>query len=752
MASVVLTVVGTVISGPIGGAIGGLIGQRIDQAIFGGSGGRTVEGRRLSDLTVQTSSYGEPIARVYGTMRLPGNVVWSSGLKETRSEKTEGGGGKGGGQKVTTVTFTYSSSFAVVLSGREISDVGRIWADGKLLRDSAGKLASGGMLRIYKGTDFQNADPLLEALEGQANVNAFRDLAYVVFDDLELAEYANRIPNLTFEVIADVGGNIALSSVVSDICKLARVPNFDASDLDQMVGGYMIPGPMKSRLAIEELSQIYHFDVVEQENSLLFRKLNRTSDLTIISDDLARSNNRSGSLEKITLTRQQEMDLPREIGLSFIDPDRDYQTGLQRAKRLNVASDIVRQNAYPLVISSDEAKTISEVQLDLAWFGRETVSFILPPKFNDLVPGDIVTLTIGAGTQEYLLQETEISPQGVSCQAVKFSKASLERNAIADSGLIPGQLVENLALSQFFPYDMSTVTGENVSSPLLFWAMSAGVGKWDGSGLFISRDNDQTYTQIDFAGADVTSGVMENILSDGPTAYWDEANELMVRLDNPNHSLSGATAEAVLNGANVAWVGGEIIQFQQATLEMDGSYRLGGLLRGRRGTERLVSGHGSSEVFTLLTPTTVNAVAMKFSDIGQTHQFKTVTAGGKVEDVTPVNHTFGAEVLKPFAPVHAVGTRDGAGSLTLKWIRRSRVGGDWLDNADVPLGELFEKYDIEILNGSTVVRTLTSDIQQVVYPSNLQADDFGSTQPTLDVRITQISDTVGRGWPLTITI
>ncbi len=75
-----------------------------------------------------------------------------------------------------------------------------------------------------------------------------------------------------------------------------------------------------------------------------------------------------------------------------------------------------------------------------------------------------------------------------------------------------------------------------------------------------------------------------------------------------------------------------------------------------------------------------------------------------------------------------------------------------MDNADVPLGELFEKYDIEILNGSTVVRTLTSDIQQVVYPSNLQVDDFGSTQPTLDVRITQISDTVGRGWPLTITI
>ncbi len=750
MASVILTVVGTAIGGPIGGLVGGMVGRQVDLAIFGGTGSRTIEGGRLKDLTVQTSAYGEPIPRIYGTMRLPGNVIWSAGLKESRNEKTEGGGGKGGGQKVTTVTYSYSASFAVALCGRKISDVGRIWADGKLLRDSLGKLAIDGQMRIYNGEKSQNPDPAIEAIEGQGNVNGFNNLAYVVFEDMALGEYANRIPNLTFEVIADPGGTILLSEIVSDICTLSCLPAFDAGDLDQLVDGYMIPGPMKSRAALEELARVYNFDVIEQDDRLIFRGLDRLTDAVIMPDDLIPPSKETA--DKITLTRQQDMELPREIGLSYIDRSRDYQTGHQRARRLNVASDIVRHGSLPLVISSDQAKTISETQLDLAWYGREDAGFTLPHKYSDLAPGDIVTLTVGGTMEDFLLLEMEIGPQGIDCQAKKFSSSRLGRNSVADSGTVPQQQVADLAASRFFALDMPAITGENISSPLLFWAVAAGAGRWDGAGLFISRDNDQSYTQLDFSPTDVISGIVENILSHGPDAYWDMGNEILVRLDNAGHSLSGETADGVLNGANVAWVGGEIIQFQQASLELDGRYRLSGLLRGRRGTERYMDGHVASELFILLTPATISAAGMNFSDIGQTRHFKTVTSGGAVEDAVAEIYSFAAENLKAFSPVHAKGDRDGAGNLTLRWIRRSRVGGDWLDNADVPLGELYEKYDIEIMSGPTVVRTLTSDSPEVVYPAAFQIEDFGSIQANITVNIMQISDVVGRGWPLAVSL
>src|SRR3546814_5954786 len=85
MATLVLTAVGTAIGGPIGGALGGLLGQAIDRDVLFKPKGR--QGPRLTELAVQTSSYGSPIPRLYGTMRVAGSVIWSTDFVETRSEE-----------------------------------------------------------------------------------------------------------------------------------------------------------------------------------------------------------------------------------------------------------------------------------------------------------------------------------------------------------------------------------------------------------------------------------------------------------------------------------------------------------------------------------------------------------------------------------------------------------------------------------------------------------------------------------------
>lgn len=125
MATLVLTTLGTTLGGPIGGALGSIIGQSIDQNLFGPPARR---GPRLGDLDVQTSSYGTPIARIYGRMRVAGTVVWATDLRE---EEVASGGGKG---SPGAINYAYSASFAVALSSRAAQSIGRIWADGKLLR------------------------------------------------------------------------------------------------------------------------------------------------------------------------------------------------------------------------------------------------------------------------------------------------------------------------------------------------------------------------------------------------------------------------------------------------------------------------------------------------------------------------------------------------------------------------------------------------------------------------------------------
>lgn len=171
MATLVLSTVRTALGGPIGGALGSIIGHAIDQNLFGAP---TPRGPRLGDLSIQTSSYGTPIPRIYGQMRVAGTVVWASDLRE---EEIVSGGGKGG---PGALRYAYSASFAVALSSRPAQSIGRIWADGKLLRGSDGLFKAKVKHRFYPGSERQPIDPLIASIEGAGGSPAFRGLALAV--------------------------------------------------------------------------------------------------------------------------------------------------------------------------------------------------------------------------------------------------------------------------------------------------------------------------------------------------------------------------------------------------------------------------------------------------------------------------------------------------------------------------------------------------------------------------------------------
>lgn len=117
MATLVLSTVGTLVGGPVGGAIGALIGSQVDGRLLAPKGR---QGARLGQLAVQTSTYGTPIAKLFGTLRVAGTVIWATDLVEAQHRS---GGGKG---QPKSTSYSYSASFAVALSGRPIRAVHRI--------------------------------------------------------------------------------------------------------------------------------------------------------------------------------------------------------------------------------------------------------------------------------------------------------------------------------------------------------------------------------------------------------------------------------------------------------------------------------------------------------------------------------------------------------------------------------------------------------------------------------------------------
>nr|WP_321982431.1 glycoside hydrolase/phage tail family protein [uncultured Cohaesibacter sp.] len=197
------SVVGGALFGPLGAAIGGALGAvggyQLDQTLFGTS--RSVEGPSLSDLSVQTSTEGSSIPRLYGRARLTGQIIWATNLvEEVTSRKYKTGASKGGsGSSTTETTYSYFANFAVGLCEGEIAYIGRVWANGSILdlKDIS--------YRVYRGTDDQLPDSLIEAKQGTDYAPAYRGLAYVVFEKLPLEDFGNRIPQLSFEVVRPIG-------------------------------------------------------------------------------------------------------------------------------------------------------------------------------------------------------------------------------------------------------------------------------------------------------------------------------------------------------------------------------------------------------------------------------------------------------------------------------------------------------------------------------------------------------------------
>ncbi|MBL0406331.1 glycoside hydrolase/phage tail family protein [Microvirga aerilata] len=228
MATIVLQTVGSVVGGMVGGpvgamagrALGALAGAAIDNALMGGDTTKHVEGPRLKDIDGLTSSEGAPIPRVYGRARIGGQLIWATRLEEVVNTKTDrsGQGGKGmGGPKTVTTSYSYFANIAVGLCEGRIGFIRRVWADGRELDLSTLTM------RVHEGSQTQDPDPLIVAKEGVGNAPAYRGLAYVVFERLPLADFGNRIPQFSFEVIRPVGG---LHRMVRAVCLIPGASEF----------------------------------------------------------------------------------------------------------------------------------------------------------------------------------------------------------------------------------------------------------------------------------------------------------------------------------------------------------------------------------------------------------------------------------------------------------------------------------------------------------------------------------------------
>lgn len=513
--------------------------------------------------------------------------------------------------------------------------------------------------------------------------------------------------------------------------------------------GFIVERPSQAADLLRALMIGYFIDACESDGQIKFiPRSGQTAVYQIPADDIGlREDNAI-----LTETLAQEQDLPQRVTVLYNEQALDYQQGKQEKMRTSRIVHTKNQQNIQLNVTftKDQGRRIAEVALINAWLERASYQANLWRASHMLLdPTDLVQFLYQSLTFEMRIMANSLG-QGFATQ---IDGVSTNTRAFlstvpggASDGFIP-PILDEVPITILFLRDIPLVSDSdsNASGTGYYFALTSASDSWTGAGLFRSSD-DANFNQIGSASIPSAFGyALDNTLGAPVSPWtWDDVNQLIVYM--AEGELTGDTDLNVLNGANMILVGAEIIQFANAVNNGNQSYTISRLLRGRRGTEWACDSHVSDEQVIVLSGT--QRMGEPVSMLDALRYYRGVTVGQDVTEASSQNFTITGQDLMPYAPVHIVGDRSGS-DLVITWVRRTRIGGDWLDGVgDVPLSEASELYDVEIMDGVSVVRTF-SDLASptVTYTVAQQTSDFGSPLPgTVDVRVYQKAAVVGRGF------
>jgi hypothetical protein len=683
MATLILTTLGSALGGPIGGALGALAGQAIYNLIF------------------------RP-------------VIWSTDLQESRSTT---GGGKG---QPDVTRFSYSASFAVALSSRPIQAVGRIWADGNLLRGSAGDFKTPvTAFRLHKGLEGQSVAPLIAADMGVGQTPAYRGCGYAVFEGLQLADFGNRIPSLTFEIFAD-DGPAGITAIVSDLA--AQDIPFDGDEEEPSVVGFAAEGNTL-RDAVEDMLGTYRLRWRERDGAIALVAA-KSSDRVLAASDEVRSAD-GEALSSKSKQREAVESLPRQLAIRHYDPDRDFQLGIQTAERSG-PGERSEEIGLPVVIGAADARRLADRSLRAAMRGRTTVRRAMSWAALDLSIGDVVSMEDEPG--RWLVEACDWEGQAVRLQlrAVEVGTRAAIPAGTSGAPVLQADLVQGatiLSIVELPPTGISLV-----DAPTVFAAATGDAG-WRRAALFRYRADLEAAEPIGRTAASAVTGVAATVLQDGKPWRIDRRSSVEVVLHDASDVLSQADDAALLDGANLCQIGDELLQFANVELVGPRCYRLSHFVRGRQGTEWACASHLGDEPFVLIDPTHLTAVETDRSQIAQLLELRAIGSG----DLVPAeaSRLIDGRAMMPVSPVHGKVLALPGGDLSIGWIRRSRLGWTWGNGGDVPLAEERELYLLRAVADGLILREWEANGPLATYAAAAFAEDLaaaGSASLQIEVR------------------
>lgn len=761
------------------------------------------DGPRLQNKEAASGEYGVPMPRVYGEkVRLTPAIVAQSDIDEDRHKlggnSTLIGAGMGAatgfiyggpvgaaiggiagglfGSATQQYYYTYSvPALALFLADRtfqepiEGSEL-KIWANGKPIFKSSestvvdeefdvdgvliwrkwGKNKYLKGLRLYTGHTDQPVDDLLADEHEIAETSAHPFEAYCVLDDLQLAFSGNSVPQPETLFTVQVGETMA--SVAENICEQAGIdPLRDMSSTaltSATVRGLVLPSETNCWDALKPLLPAFGVDCADIAGQLRFYRRSQFMRSTIPLDDMGAHIYGDSPPEQFMFTRQTDLELPRELALTFSDPDRDYQSNTATASRTEGSAKSNVAASVNLVLAADEGASAAALMLWDSWLGRTGLSFALTDAWIGIAVGAAYGIPFADRVLPYRITRNLRGANGVhEVEAVSDESVTYTANVPGSSGNPPDDPSTLFPETRPVLMDMPIVSDDHDEYGF-YVAMGATEPDWT-RGRIEATANGTVWASIADGPTEATVGDVVGTLAAGSTTGLDDTLDtttvLTVTLLHDGLSLVSAT-DAELDGwRNFAFVGkdglGEYLQFKTATFISGTTWQLTNLRRGRKGTDFAIGTHASGEEFVLLDDGAgiFRVIYSSPDEWGDTLQVRGVTLHQDEADADILSFTNTGEGKRPYSPVNVEGTWDGSYNLTATFDARSRLNAGGLG-----IDDNFE-FDVEITN-ATPVRAFTITTETFDYLAADAVSDGLIAGQVVEGRIRQTSDVNDGRW------
>lgn len=529
----------------------------------------------------------------------------------------------------------------------------------------------------------------------------------------------------------------SVAGIISAICARVGIPpeRFNVRDIDERVDGFSLTNQYSAASAITSLAGLFAFDAANFDGRLNFIQRGGDSVATITYDDLVDDGQ--------DIRKQQRLDaisVPRVLHLNFYELNGGLQPNITTSDRSidNRSQSEVSTDTVAILQESEASLITSITHKVMIEESRGGFEFSLPDSYLYLTVGDVLMLD----GNRLRITEVEVD-EGLQRYKTVFDRASAY-SAVVGTTIGVFQISPNAPRPALIGPTVLEVIDSHIiadSDDMLgiYVAASSADQYWGGAEIRISSSDGVLVLNEFSITKRATIGVTTTALGNHQICFEDRANKVSVQLLSETMTLSSVTDADLLNGANLAVIEDELIQFQTANEVSPGVWELSGLLRGRFcSTENGAPGcygagtHPIGSRFVLMDRSKLQMLPLEMSYLNREFSVHYSSFSEVPEEFVTTITPIGRSQIE-CAPNYLKARRDG-GNLIVSWIGTGRLG----KGGRVAHGSAFTGYRVTV--GTTEYNTTA---QTITIP------DPGGT---VTIEVGQVNRYTGIGHTREITI